>query len=157
MPMFGTDRAELDHREAGTTLLEMLAVVVLLSMAAALASAKLGARGGAAEARALLLDASDVLRHTRLVALRTGVEQVVFIDLARRRIDGIGRKTLEVPPELGFAAVAARSERRGDKVLGIKFFPDGTSTGGELKFTSRGKVYELHVNWLTGSAAIADG
>jgi general secretion pathway protein H len=157
MPIRGIERNRVLNRESGFTLVEMLAVVVLLTIFAALASVKLGSHGGAAQARALLLNSSDVLRSSRVMALRTGVEQVVYVDVPRRRIDSIGRRTLRVPPELGFSAVAARSEQQGDKAFGIRFFPDGTSTGGELKFSTRGKVYELHVNWLTGNVTINDG
>jgi general secretion pathway protein H len=157
MPIRGIDRSRALSRESGFTLVEMLAVVVMLAVAAALASVKLGSHGGAAQARALLLNSSDVLRNARLMALRTGIEQVVYVDVPRRRIDSIGRRTLRVPPELGFAAVAARSEQQGDNAFGIRFFPDGTSTGGELKFATQGRIYELHVNWLTGNVTINDG
>jgi general secretion pathway protein H len=157
MPIRGTDKNSLPGGEAGFTLLETLAVLVLLAMVTALASARLGSNGGAAHARAALLNSSDILRHARLVALRSGQEQVVYVDVARRRIDGTGRHTLWVPRELGFATVAARSERQGDEALGIRFFPDGTSTGGELNFVTQGKSYELHVNWLTGNVTINDG
>lgn len=157
MPIRGIDRNRALRRQSGFTLVEMLAVVVMLAVAAALASVKLGSRGGAAQARALLLNSSEVLRSARLMALSTGIEQVVYVDVPRRRIDGTGRRTLRVPPELGFAAIAARSEQHGDSAFGIRFFPDGTSTGGELKFTTQGKAYELHVNWLTGNVTINDG
>ena len=157
MPIPGIDRSRETSRESGFTLVEMLAVVIMLTVAAALASVKLGSHGGAAQARALLLNSSDVLRNARLMALRTGMEQVVYVDVPRRRIDCIGRRTLRVPLELGFAAVAARSEKQGDGAFGIRFFPDGTSTGGELKFATQGKSYELHVNWLTGNVTINDG
>jgi general secretion pathway protein H len=157
MPIRGIDRNRGLSRESGFTLVEMLAVVVMLAVVAALASVKLGSHGGAAEARALLLNSSDVLRNARLVALSTGMEQVVYVDVLRRRIDSIGRRTLRVPPELGFAAVAARSEQQVDSAFGIRFFPDGTSTGGELKFVTQGRTYELHVNWLTGNVTINDG
>lgn len=157
MQIRGIDRNAVLSRECGFTLVEMLAVVVVLAMVVALTSVKLSSHGGGAQARQLLLNASDVLRNARLVALSSGKEQVVYVDVAGRRIDGAGRPALRVPPELGFAAVAARSERQGDDALGIRFFPDGTSTGGELKFTTHGKAYELHVNWLTGNVTIIGG
>lgn len=157
MSIRGIDRSQPVNRESGFTLLEMLAVVMLLALVTALTSVKISSSGGAAQARSLLLNSSDIFRHARLVALRTGQEQVVYVDVAGRRIDGTGRRTLWVPRELGFAAVSARSERQGNEALGIRFFPDGTSTGGELKFVTRGKSYELHVNWLTGNVTLNDG
>ncbi len=157
MPIRGIEGVKVLKRESGFTLVETLAVVVLLAIFAALASVKLGSHGGAAQARALLLNTSDVLRNARVMALSTGIEQVVYVDVLRRRIDSVGRRTLRVPPELGFSAVAAQSEQQDDRSFGIRFFPDGTSTGGELKFSSRGKIYEVHVNWLTGNVTINDG
>jgi hypothetical protein len=34
----------------------------------------------------------------------------------------------------------------------IRFFPSGSSTGGELSFGFRGRNYGLRINWLTGRA-----
>ena len=153
----GIDTHQRSCRELGFTLLEMLAVIMLLAAATALVSLRMGAGGAAVQARALLLNSSEILRHARLAALRSGSEQVVYIDVAGRHIDSVGRHTIVVPREIEFAAVAAKSEQQADKTLGIRFFPDGTSTGGELKFVSRGRTYELHVNWLTGNVTINNG
>jgi general secretion pathway protein H len=150
----GIDKIQKPGRQSGFTLLEMLAVVMLLAIFAALASIRLSSGSGAAQARAALLNASDILRHARLVALRSGQQQVVYVDVSHRRIDGTGRPTLLVPRELGFAAVAAQSLRQDDGILGIRFFPDGSSTGGDLTFSTQGKSYELRVNWLSGNVTI---
>ena len=151
MLTLGIDRRPRRTWQAGFTLLEMLAVVALLAVVATLATGRLGSSGASAKARATLISASDILRHTRTLAVRSGREQVVQVDVGRRSIMGTGRPVLSVLPELGFSAVAEASQQHDDGTLGIKFFPDGSSTGGALIFAAQGRSYELHVNWLTGN------
>jgi general secretion pathway protein H len=156
MLTLGTDWRPRRAGQAGFTLLEMLAVVALLAIVATLATVRLGSSGTSAKALATLISASDILRHTRSLALRSGREQVVQVDVGRRSIIGTGRPALNVLPELGFSAVAEASEQHDDGKLGIRFFPDGSSTGGALIFAAQGRYYKLHVNWFTGNVATSN-
>ena len=47
------------------------------------------------------------------------------------------------------AVVVAETERSGD-VGGIRFYPDGQSSGGEIALTLDGRSARIAVNWLTG-------
>jgi general secretion pathway protein H len=52
--------------------------------------------------------------------------------------------------------VAGRSELIGRSAGQIRFFPDGTSTGGRVTLTGSGSRYNVVVDWLTGLAAITE-
>ena len=53
-------------------------------------------------------------------------------------------------PRLAVAAqLGAWTERSGD-LGGIRFYPDGQSSGGEIALTLDGRSARIAVNWLTG-------
>ena len=53
------------------------------------------------------------------------------------------------PPELN----TARSELTSEHVGGIRFYPDGGSTGGNVRLEANERIYQINVAWLTGEAS----
>lgn len=55
---------------------------------------------------------------------------------------------------------AARSEaiarQREVSYESIRFFPDGSSSGGSLRLNGTGRSYVIEVDWLTGKVAIVE-
>ena len=37
---------------------------------------------------------------------------------------------------------------------GIRFYPDGGSTGGNVRLEANGRIYQVNVTWLTGEASV---
>ncbi len=53
----------------------------------------------------------------------------------------------------------ARSENRkslGERVSGIRFYPDGSATGGRVSVSTPRTRMSVDVNWLTGKVRILD-
>ncbi len=50
---------------------------------------------------------------------------------------------------------AADSEKRSPSIAGIRFYPNGSSTGGTIDLKMEGRAYEIRVNWLTGRVSTA--
>jgi general secretion pathway protein H len=150
-----TSRAE---GESGFTLVELLAVMVILALAAA-AVLRLGQGSTeAAEVRSFLIRAEAMMRQARTMAIETMSEQDVTIDTEARRLIHAGRGTgLDVPPGVSLDGKLARVPEAGKGGYVIRFFPHGGSTGASLPFQFRGAVYELRVNWLTGHADVRRG
>jgi len=48
----------------------------------------------------------------------------------------------------------ARSELTSETVAGIRFFPDGGSTGGHIELTVNDREYRVNVAWLTGETRL---
>jgi general secretion pathway protein H len=144
--------------EAGFTLLEMLAVLVILVLAA---SAVLRAGGGsteAAEVRSFLIRAEAMMRQARTTAVETSSVQDVVIDTGARRLVHEGTGTgIDVPAGVALDGVIARLPENASGAPAVRFFPDGGSTGATLPFRFRGQVYVLSVNWLTGHADVRRG
>ena len=144
--------------EAGFTLLELLAVLVILGVAA---TAVIAAGRGSAETakvRSFLIQAEAMMRQARTDAIATVVEQDVVIDAEGRRLAHPARGVaVDVPAALTLDGTLARLPEAGTAGHVIRFFPDGGSTGARLAFRHRGAVYELRVNWLTGHADVRRG
>ena len=54
-------------------------------------------------------------------------------------------------PALDIHLVTARSELVGDSEGGIRFYPDGSSTGGRIGLELSGDRAAINVEWSTGA------
>ena len=61
---------------------------------------------------------------------------------------------LTIPPDVDVTVTAAKSQTMDDGAAGIKFYPDGSSSGGTVAFAWNGRSYAIDVNWLTGNVAL---
>ena len=59
-----------------------------------------------------------------------------------------------LPEGMKIALTTARSELTSESVGGIRFYPDGGSTGGYVELDANDRVYRVDVAWLTGEASI---
>jgi general secretion pathway protein H len=51
----------------------------------------------------------------------------------------------------------ARSELEEEGVGRIRFFPDGSSTGGHIDLLHKDAVWRVEVLWLTGEVSVREG
>lgn len=143
-----TSRAEA---QAGFTLLELLAVLVILALAASVGISVGHGSLETARVRSFLVQSQALLREARIAAIETRVETAVVIDARARRLSfPAGGRSLGFPPGVSLDAKVASPE--GGGLPAIRFFPSGGSSGGELAFGFRGRSYALRINWLTGRA-----
>lgn len=97
-----------------------------------------------------------VLRSDRNAALRQRREVVTYVDLNAATVASGGPAgiTVEVPRGVEIELVQSDREATEDGG-GIRFMPNGRSSGGAVTL-SRGKLaYQVSVNWLTGGVTIA--
>ena len=90
------------------------------------------------------------LRLARESAIRRGEETQVLVDLENHRLTLEGYRTLSLPDRLSLQLDAASSELIDEQRGAIRFFPDGSSTGGRLVLSHGGHGYQVGVAWLTG-------
>jgi len=145
-----------DRADAGFTLFEILVVMAVLAMAmTAIASHYRSPSAGTVLKTAAATMASRI-RDMRSAAIATGSERVVSVDVDGRSLSfGDGRASLQLDPTLSLSVTAADSERRGPSKAGIRFFPNGSSTGATIQLRSERQKYEVRVNWLTGRVSTA--
>jgi general secretion pathway protein H len=150
-PTFRTSSAEA---QAGFTLIEVMAVMMIIALLASIAIGT--SRGtGRGQLKALALETADLLRRQRLSATLTGSRREIFVDGDGRTLFGEGRKSVKVPDDvvLDVLGVADRSNARRSIV---RFEPDGSSSGAALRVSRDGFGYEIRVNWFTGGVTILD-
>ncbi len=143
--------------QGGFTLIELLVVLLIIGALLTLAPAAYYRMAPGLEARAAARQVAAVLREARSLAIRDNRETVVTVDTAQRayRLDGDARLH-ELSETLTVSLVTAASERLGETTGRIRFFPDGTSTGGRVKLSSDERTFDITVDWLTGRVEISD-
>jgi general secretion pathway protein H len=138
----------------GFTLLELLAVMALLALAAVMIVPRLSAGPGTLQLHAAARQIGAALRTTRGDAVVSNRDAVFALDVDA----GVFRAGKAAPRRLpgGIAAslVTAAEERIAAGTGGIRFFPDGSSTGGRVLLDEHGRRAVVAVDWLTGSVVI---
>jgi general secretion pathway protein H len=153
-----TSQTERLRSAAGFTLVELLAVLAILAIAVVAISYGGNRSIDSAQFRALMVRTAASIREARSQAIRAAGESVFIVDLGRRRMgDRNGGEGLAIPREVDVTAEVAASEQYRDGSLGIRFYSNGSSTGGTLRFVWRGQTYRILVNWLTGNVSMGHG
>ena len=139
-------------RAAGFTLIEVLAVMLIIALVASLAVTMMPGTGRA-RLKALTLQTAALLRRERLGAMMTGRERGVSLDGERRVLVGDGGDVVPLPGDVILDILGADALWSGRQAV-VLFHPDGASTGAVLKLSREKTEYEIRVNWYTGGVAI---
>ncbi len=141
----------------GFTLVELLVVLAIAGLMMAVAPPLISSVMPGVELKAAARRTAGALRLAREIAIADGRDAawVIDIDSNRYRIDGDHRGG-SLPAGLDVELVAAEDEMQSDSVGAIRFFPDGSSTGGRVILKRGDGGYQVGVNWLTGRILIAD-
>ena len=144
-------------RERGFTLLEMVVVLVIAAVAyAVLLSAPLG-KASAADLKAAARTLASGLRQAQTTAMATRKDAVLTIDVESREfVTTLDTTPRKLPENLELKLYAAQSEVSSERRGSIRFYPDGSSTGGRITVAAGERKYLVDVDWLTGRVSIND-
>ena len=142
-------RSELSDG-SGFTLVEMLVVLVIISMAYTVAMPRYE-RSKGAQLQAFTHTLANHLRRARAVSIETGKTAAVSFDMNRQAyaLDGDDR-AYRFPGNATVSLTTARDVARGDTAARVTIFPDGSSTGAKITIESAGQIMHIGVEWLTG-------
>jgi general secretion pathway protein H len=140
--------------DRGYSLVEVLTVLVILSLLTAVTGVFLKGRGKPFEARVAALDLASCLRLARASAVARNQEQVVVIDLDRRRYACPG-KSGPFPNESRLLFRTVTSEYLKGKTATLRFFGDGGTSGGHVLLEEHGQIWAVRVNWLSGGVEVS--
>ncbi|MDH3473803.1 MAG: GspH/FimT family pseudopilin [Rhodospirillales bacterium] len=154
--MTAARKAATNHK-AGFTLVELLVVMVIMGLVLAFAPLAMHSMMPSLEVQAAARQLGGALRNARSIAIRDNREATLTLDLETRRyaLDG-DRKVREIDEDIEVKLLTATSEQLDEEVASIRFFPDGTSTGGAVTLSGGGASYAVQVDWLTGRIEIVD-
>lgn len=138
----------------GFTLVELLVVLVIASLALGLVATSISRNISGAEMRTAARKVAASLRYTRTQAILSKSEQVFLVDIENRTYQAGSGEAKELPEGMNVELNTARSELTSETVGGIRFYPDGGSTGGNVRLEANGRVYQVNVAWLTGEATV---
>lgn len=141
--------------QRGFTLVELVVVLVIVALVLGLVATSLSRSISGAESRQAARQIVAALRYTRTQAILKKSEQIFTVNLEERSYEAPGRATVQLPEGMEIQLTTARSETVSDTVGGIRFFPDGGSTGGRVDLLVNEREYSVDVAWLTGEASLA--
>lgn len=151
-PLQSEPETRFSDRSAGFTLIEVVAVLLIVALVASLAVTRMSGTGRG-KLKAVALETAALLRRERLGAVLTGKERQVSLDGERRVLVGDGGDTLAIPRDVTFDVFGIDAVWSGRQAV-IRFTPDGASTGAVLKLSRENAEYEIRVNWYTGGVSI---
>jgi general secretion pathway protein H len=144
-------------RPNGFTLVELLVVLTIIALIVALAPIAMYRTMPSLELRTTTRELAAALRNTRSAAIRDNREMALTLDVEAGwyRLDGREGER-EIDPEIELKLLTATIEVEDEGVGRIRFFPDGTSTGGQITLARGEDTYYILVDWLSGRVEIAD-
>jgi len=144
-----------DGAERGFTLLEMVCVLAIIAMLAAVLLPIVPRETSRSRLQAYALQIATLLKADRVAAISRRIGVTTFVDAGARAIhSGATSDSIRIPDDVRFDAMLPQTCRRQAALSTISFFANGTSCGGTIALTRFDAGFEIRVNWLTGRIEI---
>lgn len=138
----------------GFTLLEMLVVILLIAIATAAVSVSVSQGLTSARVNAASGEMAAALRATRAQAIVQGKEQTFAVNTRDNTYTPVGGKVVRLPQGMTLGITSAAEDQIGSNTGRIRFFPDGSSTGGHVTLKLQQRQWLVNVSWLTGAVSV---
>jgi len=138
----------------GFTLLELMVTLAIAALLFVMVMPTGAHRSGAVELQGSARDVAMGLRLTRSRAVVANRAADFALDLAQPAYRPAGAAAVPLPRGVAVTLLTSEDELVSATVGAIRFFPDGSSTGGGVILSRGGERYEVLVDWLTGGVSI---
>jgi len=138
--------------KAGFTLIEMMAVMLIIALVASLATMMVPGTGRAG-LKTVVMQTAALFRRERLAAILTRTDRHVTLDGERRELIGDGGGDVSIPRDVVLDVLGEDAASSG-RLAVVAFHADGGSSGAVLRFSRERTQYEIRVNWYTGAVSI---
>ncbi|KOR30777.1 hypothetical protein TI04_04190 [Achromatium sp. WMS2] len=139
----------------GFTLIEALLVMALVAVFAALVPPLLSKALPGIQMKATARIIASAMRRARINAINTGKDVSLIVDIERYTVQvGDSNYIIHIPTVLNVKLDTADQELIDNQRGGIRFYPNGTSTGGRVTLYYQTNGYGMDVDWLTGRVQI---
>ena len=141
-------------RCGGFTLFEMLAVILLIGIAAAAVSVSVSQGLASARVSAASGELAAAMRATRAQAIVKGQSENFDVDIRAGTYRGAGGREVALPKGMTVSITSAKEDQVNPSTGRIRFFPDGSPTGGHVTLTQGKRTWQVDVAWLTGAVSV---
>jgi general secretion pathway protein H len=140
----------------GFTLVELLVVLAILGLVIAAGTPAFERVLPGMELKSSAQTVVAALREARGLAIGRNAEVALVVDLDNRALQLGDSPPVRLARGLGIRLLTASGEIIGAGSGRIRFYPDGTSTGGRVTLALNNRVYHVDVDWLTGAVALGN-
>jgi general secretion pathway protein H len=133
----------------------MLVVLVVLALALGVSVPLLTRPTGDAVLMTTAQNMASTMRLARAAAIRDNEERTMTLDLGRR-LDWVDGLTAASPIAGGINVdfVTLQREQLRDQRGRLRFFVDGSATGGNIILRSGGRMVAVELDWASGHARL---
>ncbi|MBS7457779.1 type II secretion system protein XpsH [Coralloluteibacterium stylophorae] len=150
-----SDPARGAERVRGFTLLEIVVVIALVAVITTTLAVSLTGGLDGMRVRTAVKEVAAQLRFARARAIVSGQAQDFVVDPQARRWQGAEGRSGELPDGFDIVATGAREVQPTEGVAAIRFFPDGSATGGRIELVRGEARWRIDIAWLTGEVRLA--
>ena len=154
-PTLPVARTKRGTDEQGFALIEMLCVLAIIGLLAAIILPAIPRATTRAKLESYAVQTAALLKADRNAALRRQIQVTTQVDAEARSIrSGVTGRVIRLPNDVSLDAILA--SRCADRSAGrsIDFFPSGMSCGGVIALARPGVGFEVRVNWLTDRKSV---
>ena len=141
-------------RMAGFTLLEVVVVLVIAGLVYAVLLASPFGRASSGDLKAAARTLASGLRQAQTVAITSRRDALLTVDVESREFRVADLEPHKVSDRVDLKLYTAQQEVSSERVGAIRFYPDGSSTGGRITVSSGERKYLVDVDWITGRVSI---
>lgn len=143
------------RQQSGFTLVELLVVLTLIALIATLATPMIQRSIPGAQLQTSAERLRSELRLARSIAIRDNRQAWLLVDVEAGTYQrGENTRVQTIPPAIQLTLLTAQREQIDEYRGRIRFFPDGTSTGGSVTLAGETQAVEVAIDWFDGRVSI---
>ncbi|TAG78054.1 MAG: type II secretion system protein GspH [Betaproteobacteria bacterium] len=145
------------RRAFGFTMIEMIAVILVIAVVAALSPPLFSSGVSASQHRAAAREVAGMLRLARTEAVAKRMDMGVDFDLEARTVqipNAANKRIAKIPEGIEINLTTTAAETKNETQASVRFYPDGGATGGRVTLKVRDRSYLVDIDWLTGRVSI---
>jgi len=145
----------MNKQAQGFTLIELTVVLLIVVLGFSVIGTNISSGNQSSQLKALTRDLASALRYARGQALISHDEIIIAINLAENTYKISNRdKVYHFSDEVEVTLVIAQDEFKGEEIGQLRFYADGSSSGGKITLEWGNLVNIIDVNWLSGKVDI---
>lgn len=153
--MFTQNINQRKRSQNGFTLVEIMVVLAISALILGLVPPLLSNAIAVTKVKSASRELAVNLKQARNESVEKQAETTLTLNIDSYQYSlGKQQAILSLPEDVSLKLITAKSEQLSDSSGQIRFFPDGSSTGGQIKLSYQKQNILVDVNWLTGKVTI---